>query len=129
MTHRHSYFVAGLALPIVEGVIRPVSRSAAAVNMSVAKEEFALSSGRFDDGAMVRSEDLPRLFNMELRRSYGLLGAVMACTRCLYIGSSTQNIPFPGSSSLLGTFLNALLRDKLCRIEFCQPFLAYRKYS
>ena len=31
-----------LALPIVEGVTRPVSKSAAADNMSVAKEEFAL---------------------------------------------------------------------------------------
>lgn len=32
--------------------------------------------------------------------------------------SIVQNAPFPGSLSPRGTFTNALLSDKLCRIEF-----------
>lgn len=35
-----------------------------------------------------------------------------------------QNDPLPGSSWFLGTLTKYLLRDKLCRIEFCHPLSA-----
>lgn len=45
-----------------------------------------------------------------------LIGPRRNCISAL--GSIVQKAPLPGSSSLRGTLTNALLRERLCRIEF-----------
>lgn len=108
-----------LASPLISGFDDLVAVS------SDAADSFSFFLFFFSDVVVVEEgvvEDvrllLPRLL-LPLLLLLLLLLLIAPKRNCISaLGSMVQNAPFPGSSSLRGTLTNALLRERLCRIEF-----------